>query len=648
MNTRRVSLAAVALALAVLVSPFAEAQSTSIDLEAGYQWVSVTGNEDMYRTQIDQETGLVLRGFSLNFVDPTSGTSIADNIRIDAAGFGGNPDGSFRLFMGRGREYRFRLSYSQYVNFSALPAFANPLLDEGVTPGQHVWDRDRHVLEAEFQLYPDSVVTPVVGYRWNQIKGPRQTTYFVGQDEFRLDSELRENEQEIYGGIFFATSRWSGTLLQGWRTFDGRDDLEIAPGAGAGNNLETVLGTDVSLDDLTRSVHTEAETPVTTATVRGRFSEAIRLTASYVRADYDGETGASELLSGSLVSFRLGRFFSGLDQSISSRTESPSWRGEARLEFDLSPEVRLDLGYEARDRELEGWALISSLYLDTLNFSGADPQDISQLVETHNGYEREDEVASARLNLRGIGPFIFWLEGAMRSSDLDLSEDVAEIVIPSGQQGEFNRDVDVYGAGAAILIGGARVSVDLVSESADDIVVRTDFEERTRMRGRLDWAFTKWLRLLATGERISSSNGDLGVGYDADTDHVAFDLELTPVETMTLRVAYDDYDTDTSVPIRVPQDFSIATSEHHENGQLMEAGFRWQFEPFDIDLGYSDFENTGSFGFDLTRNFARFGIDFTKAVGAALEWEYNKYTEDVLQLANFTANRFGVFLRWHR
>jgi hypothetical protein len=117
---------------------------------------------------------------------------------------------------------------------------------------------------------------------------------------------------------------------------------------------------------------------------------------------------------------------------------------------------------------------------------------------------------------------------------------------------------------------------------------------------------------------------------------------------MMLRLAYDDYDTDTSVPIRVPQDFSIATSEHHENGQLMEAGFRWRFEPFDIDLAYSDFENTGSFEFDLVRTFARFGIDLSKAAGIAFEWESNKYTEDVLQLANFDADRFGVFLRWHR
>jgi hypothetical protein len=206
MTTRRVSLVAAALALAVLVCPLASAQSTSVDIEAGYQWVDVTGNEDMYRTQIDQDDGFVLRGLTINYVDPKSG-GFADNFRIDAAGFGGNPAGSFRLWMGKGTSYRLHVFYHQFENYSALPAFANPFLDDGITPGQHTWDRDRKVLDVELQLLPNRTVTPVIGYRWNQIEGLRTTTYFVGQDEFRLDSDLEETEQEIYGGIQFATSR---------------------------------------------------------------------------------------------------------------------------------------------------------------------------------------------------------------------------------------------------------------------------------------------------------------------------------------------------------------------------------------------------------------------------------------------------------
>ena len=64
----------------------------------------------MYRTQINQDDGFVLRGLSINYVDPKSG-GFADNLRIDAAGFGGNPAGSFRLWMGKGTTYRLHVFY---------------------------------------------------------------------------------------------------------------------------------------------------------------------------------------------------------------------------------------------------------------------------------------------------------------------------------------------------------------------------------------------------------------------------------------------------------------------------------------------------------------------------------------------------------
>ena len=82
----------VTLFLAVLgFAPPAFAQSTSYDIEVGYQSVDVEGNEDMFRTQINQDDGFVLRGFTINLIDPTGEMGIADRLRIDASGFGGDP-----------------------------------------------------------------------------------------------------------------------------------------------------------------------------------------------------------------------------------------------------------------------------------------------------------------------------------------------------------------------------------------------------------------------------------------------------------------------------------------------------------------------------------------------------------------------------
>ena len=645
MSIRNITVAAFALLLIVGVAEKARAQSTSFDIEAGYQWVDISGNEDMYRTQVNQDDGFVLGNFSLHFVDPSGDASFVDDLRIRAAGFGGNPAGRFRLQMGLGTSYRLRLFYNRFETYSALPAFANPFVDEGIIPGQHTWERDREIVDLELELLPGHKLTPIVGYRWNRIEGPRRTTYHVGADEFQLTSDLEETESEFYAGLAFMLGRFNGALIQGWREFEATDTLGLVPGAGGGNNSNPVLGVDVSMDGFERTVRTDAETPVTTFNIRGPFTEWARLVASYARADYESDTFSSELLSGSFLSYELRRFFGGLDQSIESRTENPSWRGELRLEFDLGSRTDLRVGYERRHRELEGWAMVSHLYLDTLNFSGFDPRDVEQLLDLENGYEREEEIINARINIRDLGPFVLWAEGNFNDQDLTLSPDASLLVGP-GQGGSFERDISSLGAGAAVLFGNTRISLDVMSDDSDEIVVRTDYTSRLRMRARVDTQITKWFRLLGTAEKIDTDNNSSGVGYDAETEHYALDLDVTPTENLMFRLAWDNYTTDSKIAIRRPHDLSIGESFHEEDGELLEASLQWHPSRFDLALGYSNFENDGSFPFELERGFARVGFFFTKAFGVAVEYETREYSELNFSLADYDADRVAAFIRW--
>jgi hypothetical protein len=632
------------LAAASAATP-AAAQSSFVDLEIGYQWVDVTGNEDMYRTQLNQEDGFVLNDLTVSLLGAENG--VFDRFRIDASGFGGNPAGKFRLTSDLRDAYSLRLDYQQYEHFSALPRWANPFVDDGIIPGQHTWDRDRHMLDVELEILPGRVVTPILGYRFNQIDGPRTTTYHVGQDEFVLDSDLEETEEEFRVGLAFLAGRWRGAVIQGWREFESEDNARLAAGAGGGNNSREVLGVDVSADSIDRTVRTEAETPVTSAYVAGGFGDHVRVDASYVRADWEGDTALDETSSGNMVSYRISRFFSSLEQSVESRTENPSWRGGLRLGFDLGSKVVLDVGYENRHRELEGWALISSLYLDTLNFSGADPRDITELVEVDNGYEREDEILDATLRVQDVGPFHAWAGYATRDIDLVVNEDAAQILLPIGQEGSFERSVDSVDVGAGLVFTGFKLLVDYRVDDGDMAILRTDFRDRTRLRGRVDINPVRWFRLLGTYETISNENDDPNIVLDADTDHYAVDLELVPVEQLVIRGAWDRYETESSILYRRPQDFGIEPSLHAEDAELIEGSILWNGNRFHLTGGYSTLENEGSLPFQLDRIFGRLAVDFTDAWGFAVEYDNHEYTESAFTLADFEAERWGVFLRWH-
>jgi hypothetical protein len=355
-----------------------------------------------------------------------------------------------------------------------------------------------------------------------------------------------------------------------------------------------------------------------------------------------------ETLSGSLVSFQLSRFFQGLEQSVQSRTENPYWRGEARFEWDISQNVGMKVGYEVRDRQLEGWSLIASLFSDTLTFGGFDPQDISTLVEANTGYERKDNVANVRFDFRNLGVFSMWAEAAVNNQDLDLSADVSEIVLPGGQEGAYERNITSFDVGGTATFGNFKILLDVVGQDADDVIVRTDFNDRLRLRGRFDWSISRVFRVLLTAETINSDNDASDIGYEAETERYAVDLNITPTDNFTLHLAYDSYSTDTKMPIRIPQTFEIVPSTYVEEGDLFDGGLTWKIWLLTIDAAYSTFENAGSFPFQMDRALARVAVDITKSISAAAEYENWDYSEASFPSADYDANRWGLFLRWRR
>ena len=385
---------------------------------------------------------------------------------------------------------------------------------------------------------------------------------------------------------------------------------------------------------------------MTTAHIAGQLSDRVLVRATYARADYESETQFNELLSGSLVSFQLSRFFTGLERSVQSRTSNPSWRGDVEMDIQVTDSLVLQGSYERHHRELDGWATIASLYLDTLNFSGAEPRDISELLEIDNAIDRDEDALRLRASLQPLGILNLWVEGAWLDQELDVAADAAQIIVPGGQEGLFERSITQVNAGVGVVISDVKVLLDVWTEDADEVVVRTDFTGRSRLRLRVDAPFGERVEALATAERITSKGSALGLS--SDVDHLAFDLTVRPVEGLSLRAAWDSYQTDSSIVIREPQDYSLTPTMHSENGTMLEAAVQWRIDQFEFGAGYSDFENTGTFPFEMKRSHLRLGYGVTEQIGVAVELETAEYSEDRLIFADYNADRYGVFVRWRR
>jgi hypothetical protein len=85
----------------------ASTASAPFELEIGWRTVSVDGNEDMYRSQINEREGFLLRAFTLQ---SAGNAGLFDHVRIDASELGAGPAGMLRLEMGKSSSYTLQMN----------------------------------------------------------------------------------------------------------------------------------------------------------------------------------------------------------------------------------------------------------------------------------------------------------------------------------------------------------------------------------------------------------------------------------------------------------------------------------------------------------------------------------------------------------
>ncbi len=632
--------------LAFLLSLSAPAQTVPLDVELGYRFTDVTGNLDLYRSQINEREGFLVRSLTWNG-EGLHQMSFLDQARLDVSDLGAGPAGSLRFTAGLTGAYRLDLSYRRTEHFSAEPFFANPLSGRGIFPSQHRYDRVRNTFGAELTLLPGGVVSPFVGYERNRYEGPGATTYTLGGDEFLLGQDLSSTDQEFHVGADFAAGMVSGRVMQGWRKYRETQTLSLA-GPASGNNLGPVLGQNVTASGISRTTNTDANTPITNALLTIAPISRVKLVGTYVRANAESGDQSQEDSSGSFVSFALSRFFQGLSEGTSADAQSKMWRASGRLELSIIDGLDLTAGYSQRHRTLSGYELISSLYEGTTTFANLDLKDIQQTLSIANSMERTDKVLETRLTAKALGPVSLFVGYSLDKQELSLTEDPEEIVVPGSQDGSFDRKVKRLDAGASFRMAGLFLSGDYQRASADDPITRLDFNSRNRYRLRAGYEMASFVKLTLSGEQIDTKNDWVGIDRDGRMRNYGGDLEVSPLKILHLRVAAFRYQGDNTMTIRLPQNFQLVPSVYSEDGKSFELGGAIDLHPVNLEGSFTRFINHGDLPFTATRSRLALAFDFTKNLGLLGEWARDKYEESSnLPLSSFDANRYGVFLRVH-
>lgn len=624
------------------------AQTTPIDVEIGYRWTDISGNEDMYRTQINEGEGLLIRALTISSADFGGHTRFMDHFRLDVDELGVGPASALRLETGLTGAYKFNVRYRKTDAYSALPAFANPLLAGGIIPGQHTFDRTRDMLDVDLEILRWGAIKPFVGYSWNRFEGPGTTTWHIGQDEFLLSQDLRDTDRELRVGAGFEFGPVQGQFTQGWRSFSGDESLTLAPGANNGNNSNPVLGTPITAGALTRDQHTEVDTPFTTLYVTGQATSRIRLIGNFARFAAESDTDGSDDATGSFASFALGRYFNGLTEQSTARAKNTTWRGGARAEIAFNDQVDLSTGYRREHRELDGSALIRTLYLQSITFGGVDPRDVETILNATNALERDEDVVDASVSVRPLSPLSLRVGISQSSTDVTVTPDLSEIVINGGQGGTFDRRVRTFLLDGSYSKSGLTLGGSIQRDNANDPILRTDFIDRDRYRLRIAWKAPRWIRAGFTADQTKQTNNQPQTAYDATLRQYTADLEVTPLTPLTLRASTSHFRSNSTTLIRRPENLNTEESIHIEKGNAFEGGLTFSWSRFTFDGNLSHFENEGSMPFKLDREQARLTVQVRDNIGVGAEWAKDEYSEAAFAVADYEASRVGVFLRLRR
>ena len=616
----------------LLIAAGVHAETLPLNLEVGYQWVNRTGNEFMYRTQVNERSGFVIRAFS--YVTP--------DMRLDATGMGAAPMSALRFTTGREGAYKLRVGYRSIDSYSALPAFSNPLFSQGILLSQHTYDRTRRMVDADLEFIPDRAIAPFIGFSADSNNGPSRTTYTIGQDEFLLSQHLRENNREFRAGASFKFANVSGTVTQGWRTFRSTEAFSL-PGASSGNNANPILGQPTTAESIVRNDVTRVKTPFTNAYATAELGDRLTFVGNYVRFAADSTGSETESANGAFTSFAISRFFTGINETASSRAKNTTWRGGARAEFKLTDDVDFLGSYQKEHRQLTGSALLDTLFLQSVTFDGKDLRDLRDVLSASNSLNRDEVVTAAGVSARpGSGPFAFRTELRSTKQTIEANADVAEIVIPGNQGGTFNRTINTLDSTLSYAKSGWLFSANWRRDDADRPVFRSDYIDRTRLRGRAMWKAPKYLRAGVTAEWSRQTNDQSDIGLDASIRQYIGEVEFTPVTTLALRGSYSKFRANSVALFRAPQNFTTDTSRRFEDGYSNEGGFALTYPKWSFDGSLAKFKNTGSAPFNVDHYRARFTMDVKARTGLAAEWNRDKY-RDFLSVANFQANRFGIF-----
>jgi hypothetical protein len=346
-------------------------------VEFGYRGLSVTGNDNKYKSDLNYSAGPRLFDSSFMMRSKDGKGELFDTLMVTSTGWGADPQGSLRISAEKPKWYRFEGSYRRFKYFRVLNNIANPnwifspttfsVPPDPIT-GDHSFNTNTSLGDFDLTLLPkNEKIRFNVGYSPERYSGPAFTSYHQGGNEFNLLSNLESRSNDLRVGADGTLGPIDYSFLQGFRRF--RDDSFIDLGPTKGVNLNPAVA---SFNTFNRQEPTRGTVNYTRLSLHSLVARKLDITGrvTYSKATSDStflerETGtnfATRIGSGATAQLAppntllLGQY------NIPGSVDRPNWLGDIGVTYLATDKLRISNTFRVEDFQINGTAVFNDIF----------------------------------------------------------------------------------------------------------------------------------------------------------------------------------------------------------------------------------------------------------------------------------------------
>jgi hypothetical protein len=300
-------------------------------LELGVRGLSVDGNNNTYRSQLNYGNGVRLFDSSF-FLRSKEGSSGAfDEFLVNSSGWGGDPHGYTRVSVEKSGSYRFDANVRRARYFNALQSIANPL---NAPVGQHTSNTRHNFSDFDLTGFPESnELRFYLGFSRDSREGPGTTTARFGGDEYAISSNSAYRAHNFRAGIDARLLGFDLSLLQGARYFKDNSSYTVNL-TNQGNNPANTS----RIDQLFRETPTQGSHFFTRFSAHRLFAKKLDFTGRFIYLSGRSRYSLFEQTTGRLANGNLA-----VPQTATARGEAkrPSTIGDIGLTLLATSKFRV-------------------------------------------------------------------------------------------------------------------------------------------------------------------------------------------------------------------------------------------------------------------------------------------------------------------